>query len=117
METVFYKSLDRQIELFGIKGRWIVIFLIIAVISVVLGVILGSIFGTGVGIASIAIMIAVGFFGSLTLQNSVPSRRVGRAMIQSKVPGWTLRREALSRILLEDERYLKAKALAAEKKS
>lgn len=115
MTRPFYKSLDREFELFGIKGRWVKIFLIAAGISVVTGVIAGSVTTSGIGIVTVIILIAVSFFLCLTVQSRIPSRQVSKAMIGKKIQGWVIRRESLSRILLEDPRYDEVKALLARK--
>lgn len=109
MRVAFYKSLDREFEIFGIKGRWIQIVLIGAGASVVLGFIVGTIMGSAIGIATTVVGVAVVFFGSVTFQVKVPSRQIDKTLLSSKVSGWVIRRETLSRILLEDARYQEVK--------
>ena len=43
MRVPFYKSLDREFELFGVKGRWVTMVLLGAGISLALGIIVGNI--------------------------------------------------------------------------
>ena len=105
MRVPFYKSLDREFELLGIKGRWLHVVLVGAAASVVLGFIVGSIAGTGAGIVTAVVGVAVVFFGTITLQVKMPSRQIDKTLLSSKAGGWVLRRETLSRILLDDPRY------------
>lgn len=109
MRVPFYKSLDREFELLGIKGMWVYIVLVGAGASVILGFIFGAALGSGIGIAIAVIGFAVCFFGAVMLQVKTPSRQIGKKLISSKVSGWVIRRETLSRILLEDPTYLELK--------
>ena len=105
MNRPFYKSLDREFEIFGMKGRWVKIFLMAAGVSLVFGIIVGSVMGSGIGVVTVIIAVAVSFFVCLTMQSRTPGRQVGRAMLAGKTSGWVLRRETLGRIILEDRRY------------
>lgn len=105
MRMPFYKSLDREFEIFGIKGRWVTTVLAGAGAAVVLGVIVGSITSSLVGIAVVVIGIVVVFFGAVTLQVKLPSRQIGKKLVESKVPGWIVRRETLCRIIMDDPMY------------
>lgn len=102
MRIPFYKSLDREFEIFGIKGRWVYAVLIGAGISVLLGFIVGSVMGSGIGIVTAIVGAAVVFFGAVTFQVKIPSRQIDKALISSKCSGWVIRRETLSRIVLDD---------------
>lgn len=110
MRVSFYKSLDREFELLGIKGRWLHLVLVGVGASVVLGFIVGTAMGSGIGIATAVIGVALVFFGTITFQVKLPSRQIDKAFLASKSKGWVVRRETLSRILLEDRRYGEVKA-------
>lgn len=105
MRMPFYKSLDREFEIFGIKGRWVTTVLAGAGAAVVLGVIVGSVTSSLIGIAVVVIGIVVVFFGAVTLQVKLPSRQIGKKLVESKVPGWIVRRETLCRIIMDDPMY------------
>ena len=109
MRVTFYKSLDREFELVGIKGRWIHLVLAGAGAAVVLGFIVGSVAGSGAGIVTAVVGVALVFFGSITFQVKIPSRQIDKTLIASKASGWVIRRETLSRILLDDPRYNEVK--------
>lgn len=102
MTRDFYKSLDREFEIFGLKGKWVTIAGAGLGAAVVLGLVIGSVFGTAAGIVTTVVVVSVVFFGSVTLQVKVPSRRLSKLLIQSKCKRQHVtRRETLSRILLE----------------
>lgn len=110
MRVPFYKSLDREFEFFGIKGRWVTIVLVGAGASLALSLVVGSILGTGMGIAVAVILIAIVFFGTVTLQVKTPSRRVDKTFLSKKMSGWVVRRETLSMIVNDDPLYEEVKA-------
>lgn len=105
MRRTFYKSLDRDVELINIRGRWIYIAMGGMGVFVVLGVILGAIFGTAAGLLTALVGSAAMFFGCVSLQVKIPSRQLVKTMLAKKTKGWVIRRESLSRILLKDKRY------------
>lgn len=117
MRVNFYKGLDREFELFGIKGKWISIVLFGSGACVVFGLVSGMFIGNIFGIVLIVILIAVLFFGVVTVQSKVPSRQVGKFLCESRVGGWVVRRETLCRILLDDARYEEVKKAMKELQS
>ena len=113
MNRPFYKSLDREFEIFGIKGRWVKLFLIAAGSSVVLGIIVGAMSTSGIGVVTVIVCVALAFFGCLTMQARLPGRQVQKAALSGRMPGWVIRRETLGRIILKDARYGKVKEYLA----
>ena len=104
MQRPFYKSLDREFEIFGIKGKWVSILITAAAVSVGIGLVIGFILGTGMAIVSIILLIVLSVIGCMMMQTNIPSRQVKKAKISSRMEGWVIRRETLSRILLPDHR-------------
>ncbi len=105
MERPFYKSLDRKLEIFGLRGAWLKTFLLIVFGCLFVALLLGSIFGTGIGLAVFIICLAVAFFGCLSLQVKTPGRQLEKQKLAAKSEGWVIRRETLSRILLKEPLY------------
>lgn len=104
MQRPFYKSLDREFEIFGIKGRWVSILLTAAAVSVGVGLVVGFVLGTGMAIVTIIILIVIAVVVCMMMQVNTPSRRVKKAGLSPRMEGWVVRRETLSRILLPDPR-------------
>lgn len=104
MQRPFYKSLDREFEIFGIKGKWVSILITAAAVSVGIGLVIGFILGTGMAIVSIILLIVLAVIGCMMMQTNIPSRQVKKAKISSRMEGWVIRRETLSRMLLPDPR-------------
>lgn len=109
MRIPYYKSLDREFELFGIKGRWVKVVLAGAGVGLLLGLIVGSFAGTIIGVVIFIITTAILFFGCITIQTKVPSRQLPKMFISGKIRGWVIRSETSSRILLEDPMYYKVR--------
>lgn len=103
MKTTFYKSLDRPIDIFGLKGKWITIFLIGTGFMILMGIIIGSIMGSSYGIATAIVGAFASFFGCLIFQGKLPARRINKARLASKCSVRAVRHENLSRILLPVE--------------
>lgn len=117
MECEFYKSLDREFEVFGIRGHWVKNFLLLSGGIVVVGIFLGFVFTSGVAVAFILVCLGLDFLFCLSMQTKLPSRQVVRARLSSKSEGWVIRRETLCRILLEDPMYSEVKKILAERDS
>lgn len=109
MKVNFYKSLDRPIEIFGLKGKWIAIFLYGTGGMILMGIILGSIMGSSYGIATAIIGAFASFFICLLLQGKTSARRLGKARLAPKCSVRAVRHETLSRILLESKAYTEHK--------
>lgn len=116
MDRTFYKSLDREIDVFGLRGAWLKVFLFVFGGGVIVSLILGSVFGTGIGVAAVIICIACDYFACLSLQVKVPGRQLDKQSLAGKTEGWAIRRETLSRILLEDPMYKEVKQRLREMK-
>ncbi len=104
MRTVFYKSLDRPVNVFGLKGQWVNVFLYMLGGSLVLAFIVGGFTSVGGGFATFLVGGVAAFFACLVLQQKLPARQIDKAKIQSKMRQAVIRRETLSRIVLEDPR-------------
>ena len=115
MNRPFYKSLDKEFELFGIKGRWVRLFLYAAAASLVVGVVVGFATTSGIGVVTVIVLVVLSFFACLTIQARIPGRQVPRVLLSGKVSGWVVRRETLSRIVLEDGRYDAVKKIMASR--
>lgn len=102
MYVNFTKSLDRPVEIFGVKGRWIVIFLVMAGVSFVLGLIVGFSASAGYGISVVLLFVSVSFIACHLLQGRVSHREVEKVAASMKVIPCVQRRETLCRILLPD---------------
>lgn len=109
MTKQFYKSLDKEMEIFGIKGKWIKYVLILAGCSVGLGVVIGFCTSSLIGFISVMTLIVVSVFAVIFLQPKCPSRRIDKAKLADKCRCWVVRRETLSRIILEDPMYYRVK--------
>ncbi len=101
----FAKSLDRPVDIFGIKGKWLTVFLVCAGVALVTALVVGAMTTTGLGIATAILLIVSSFVGCLMLQGKVSHRQLSKYRASSKLPSHVARRETLGRILLPDPRY------------
>lgn len=101
----YYRSLDRDVSIFGLKGRWITVFLYGTGAFILLGVVAGNIFTSGVGIAIAIGGLFVSFFVCLMLQTTRPAKLIDKWRLSPKMDGKVVRREQLSRIVLSDPGY------------
>ena len=104
MRVTFYKSLDRPVNIFGLKGQWVNIFLYLLGASVILAFVIGFLTSIGGGFAVFLIGGIGSFFVCLVLQQRLPARQIDKAKIQSKMRQSVIRRETLARIVLDDPR-------------
>jgi len=96
----FYKSLDREVDIFGLKGRWITVFLAMAVASVIAGALLGTVFGGVVStIACIGLVVGC-YFVCVTIEAVVPPREMPKLRAASRMPSGVSPKETLSRIYI-----------------
>ena len=103
MIRVFCRSLDRPVNIFGLRGRWITVFIALAVLSVVLGLTTGAFMGSGVGV-SVAILGAVAsFLGCYMSQVKTSHRDLEKLSMPSKCRTYVRRQETLCRIILDRE--------------
>lgn len=101
MTRTFYKSLDRPVNIFGLRGAWVRIYLILLGCSLVLALMLGALLGSAAGFAVFIVSLIGLFFSCLVIQQRLPARQIGKARIQSRMTQAVIRRETLSRILLD----------------
>ena len=99
MTRDFYKSLDRPVDVFGLKGKWIRNFLVLAGLSLVLAFFFGSLTNSGIGIFSFFIMALLSFVGCVMVQSKISSRRMERTLFGKNCKRVVTRRETISRIV------------------
>lgn len=109
MKRTFYRSLDRTVDIFGLRGAWIRNFLVVLGGLVVLGFLLGSVFGTTVAYSLIIVGGVVDFFVCLFVQSKIPAKRFEKLLVQNKMEQVVIRRETLSRIVYDDPNWVKVK--------
>lgn len=105
MQCQFYRSLDRQISIFGLRGKWITVFLYGTGALLLLGIVLGFIISSGVGISVAIGGIFVSFFTCMMLQTTRPAKLIDKWRLSPMMDGKVVRRESVSRIILEDTGY------------
>lgn len=106
MVRQFYRSLDRPMDLFGLKGRWIRTFFLMLGVSCVPGAFLAVSYGISAFIACLFGLGGIAFFGCLMLQGKTPERRLDKTVLSKRMCVTVRRRENASRILLEDPAYI-----------
>lgn len=92
----YYKSLDRPVNIFGIRGGWLKLFGIGAGAAFVLALVFGFVVGTGGGMGIFIGLVAVDFFVCLVFQAKVPSRRLGKLKYRSRMNLRVVRRSTLA---------------------
>ena len=111
MVRSFYRSLDREIQILGLKGRWVRIFLVAFALSVLFAFITGGLTSMGVGLVIFFIGIIASFLVCLVMQGRIPSRQFDKIKLNSRCALRVIRSESISRILTEDPRYEKAQRM------
>lgn len=101
MTVYFCKALDRPVDIFGLKGKWITVFLVIAGACVLLGVIVGFMMTTGMGISVAIIGAILTFVVAYAMQGKTGCRDLEKMPLVAKSKGYVKRRETLCRIILE----------------
>jgi len=102
MTVYFAKSLDRPIDIFGIKGKWLTIFLVAAGCSVVFSLIVGFSVSAGAGIATAILLVVVSFIVCMVMQGKISHRQVAKVKASSFICPFISRKETIGRILLPD---------------
>ncbi len=97
MRRKYYKSLDRPVNVFGLRGEWLKYFGIGCGADLVVAFLIGALMGTGVGMGLFIGLAAVVFFACLVLQAKYPSRRLGKVRLRQKMELRVVRRTALSK--------------------
>lgn len=100
----FAKSLDRPIDIFGLKGKWIKVFLVGVALILVVALVFGASAGSAYGIGSFLCLAIVWFFVCLVKQGKIPQRRLPRMGLSSRIYHQVTRRETIARILMRDPR-------------
>lgn len=103
MQCIFFKSLDRPMDMFGIKGKWIFIFVVLFVAVVLVGILAGSVITSGIGITVVIIGAVVDFVGVTMMQGKLSERNVQKIESTGKIYEAVSRKETLGRILLADK--------------
>jgi len=99
MTRSFFRSLDRELDLVGLKGRWVTVFLYLLGGSLLLAIFVGAVGGMSFGLAGFMIAAVGSFLFCLTRQGSVSSRQLGKARVEGRMESAVIRRETISRIL------------------
>ena len=107
MITKYYKSLDRPLNIFGLRGNWLRVFGIFAGASVILGIVLGIPIGAGAGMGIFIGLLLVSFFICLVLQSRMPSKRLPKMALRPKMEVRVVRRETLMRAVSRNVEELK----------
>lgn len=99
MKRYFAKSLDRPVEMVGLKGGWIIVFIVLALISLLVGITIGVLTTAGYGISAVFILVFTAFIGCTMVQNTIPSRDLKKLKVSGKGTTYVVRRQTLNRIL------------------
>ena len=86
-------------DMFGIKGKWIFIFVALFLV----GVLAGSVTTSGIGITVVIIGAVVDFVGVTMMQGKLSERNVQKIESTGKIYEAVCRKETLGRILLADK--------------
>jgi len=105
MVVLFAKSLDRPVDIFGIRGKWLMVFFAGLGVSLLTAIIAGVATTAGVGIAVAIFLIVLCFLACLMLQGRMSYRQLPKVRASSQIPVCVIRRETLSRILTVEPRY------------
>lgn len=100
MTTPFFKSLDRPVDIFGVKGKWIIVFLVLAGLFVFMALVLGFAVRSGVGISVAIIGILGSFVLCYILQGKVSHRQLSKIRASGKIYPAVVRHRSLCHILL-----------------
>lgn len=98
----FAKSLDRPLEIIGLKGKWLTIFIAFAGASILVAIIAGVAVSSAVGISAAIILVVMSFVLTLSLQGKTSSRQIARQKASAKIFPYVRWNETLSRIVLPD---------------
>lgn len=98
----FAKSLDRPLEIIGLKGKWLTVFIAFVGASVLLAIIAGVVVSSGVGVSTAIVLVAVSFVLTLSLQGKTSSRQIAQRRASAKIFSYVRWNESVSRILLPD---------------
>ena len=101
----FTKSLDRPLELFGIKGKWLILLLAIAGAGAFAGIFVGMIIDTTIGVLVFVSSIFAGFLFVRASQDKASHRQLGKLSLVNKVTPYVYRRETIKSIMYVDPRF------------
>lgn len=102
MVRTYYRSLDRPLNIFGLRGGWIRNFGMFAGASVLLGILAGVFTTSGIGMGVFIGGLIASFFVCLVLQAKTPSRRLPKAPLKMKMETRVIRRRSLTRLIAVD---------------
>lgn len=105
------KSLDRPVDIFGLKGEWIKVFLIVAACFLVAGFVAGAMTTSGIGITVVIVGCIGSFVTCLVVQDSVPHRNINKYSQSAAMKSCVRRKETISHIMLPDPRYQRLKIM------
>ena len=98
----FAKSLDRPMEIVGLKGKWLTVFIAMAGGGVLVAIIAGVATTSAVGISAAILLVVVSFLLCLSLQGKTSSRQMARQKASAKIYKYVRWNECIARILLPD---------------
>lgn len=98
----FAKSLDRPLEIVGLKGKWLTVFVVFVGVSIVLALVAGVLTTSGVGISTAIVLVVLSFVLCLSLQGKTSARQIPRRKASAKIYPYVRWNETISRILLPD---------------
>lgn len=102
MVVTFRRSLDRLTDIFGLKGKWIVIFLICIGASLFVALIVGFYTSSAYGIGTAMMLAVASFVACLSIQGKYPARRVDKIRTARKIYRFVERRKSLCMLLRKD---------------
>lgn len=104
MRIPFAKSLDRPLEILGLKGKWLYLFGGAGVGFLLAAFIVGRSLGSATGIATAAFGVVGAFIVCFIMQSRYSHRRIARMFIPARIPKYVTRRETVGRVLTPDPR-------------
>ncbi len=86
MKRNVYRSLDKTSEFFGIKTKFLIVFLACSCFAVILGITVGVMTGLYVGIGVLIVAEFISFFFTIYLQSRISEKKLFRVMAQRSLP-------------------------------
>lgn len=102
MVVIFRRSLDRLTDIFGLKGNWIVIFLVCIGASLFVALVVGFYAGSAYAIGTAMLLAVASFIACLSVQGKYPARRVDKIRAVRKIYRFVERRKSLCMLLRRD---------------
>ncbi len=103
MERFFARSLDRPVDIFGLKGAWIIVLLVCCGVSLFLGLIVGFFTSAGYGITTVLLLVILSVIGCFMGQSNLNHRELMKFPMSKKMDFQVIRRQTLCSCLLKDK--------------